>query len=160
MFIGEYSQALTANWRVVLPVAFREGETLFYVSTLNTKQLQIYPQLNLVEFNQKIAELSPLHMDVQDFARLWFSSLQLITLDLQGRFVLSKAMQENLSLEKNSSKITLIGVGDHLEVYQEEYWRLVKAGLVRTYPNLTERVAFMMDKLQSLKQQYSTIKDE
>ena len=54
----------------------------------------------------------------RDLRRLFFSTAESVRLDDQGRFVIPGSLLEYAQIEKP----TVIGAGDHFEIWDEEHW--------------------------------------
>lgn len=57
----------------------------------------------------------------KELRRSMFSNASIEELDEQGRFVISQILADKANIT-NASKLTLIGAGDHFEIWHPENW--------------------------------------
>lgn len=61
----------------------------------------------------------------RELRRSMFSSASIEELDEQGRFVISQALADKAKIT-NLSKVTIIGAGDHFEIWDPAMWETYK----------------------------------
>jgi len=147
-FVGEYSVNFSAKNRILIPAPLRgKLGTNLIVSTHNENWLEIYPLNYWKKFGLHLSKLSSLRSDLKDYYRLLYSQLLLVELDQQGRFILTEKMIANLNLDVESSllKLTIVGVGEYIEIWQSEKWEIKKEFLEKNLPGISERLAFMLE---------------
>ena len=118
MLLGEYSHSLDAKNRLMMPAKLREklGEDLVVCKNVD-KCLSLYPREHWDAFYQKIISLP--RIDSREVQRFLFSSAFDTTPDSQGRILLPANLCAYAGLGKN---VTIIGVGDHLEIWDADKW--------------------------------------
>ena len=122
VFIGEFQVSFTGLGRIVLPKKIREllkGNS-FIVTKGFDKCLAGFDKGDWEDRANELLQVSLLEQENLDKRRFVFSSASSLEIDEQGRFVISKNLLEFAGLSK---KVTIIGVGDHFEIWDEENWK-------------------------------------
>lgn len=115
-FVGEYSQVIDAKNRVFIPAKYREtlGDKIFVTRNVDGC-LSVYSEEGWSEYCEKLKALPT--AEGSYLTRFIFSSTIDAKPDSQGRVVLSPALKEYAGLTKD---IYIIGVGDHVEIWDKE----------------------------------------
>lgn len=120
-FLGNIEAKADAKGRVFLPAVFRkvlqsEGvEQLVMRKDVHEKCLVLYPesvwneQMDLMR-----GRLNRWNRQQQQVFRQFVSDVELVTLDGNGRFLISRRMQEMAGIEQ---AVRFIGVGDTVEIW-------------------------------------------
>ncbi len=121
LFLGEYQVNFSGPGRLLLPKKIREllKGTSFVLTRGFDNCLAGYDG---VEYEQKAKDLFTISLlDTHKMAdrRMLFASTVYVEIDDQGRFVVPKHLLEHGKLTK---KVTIVGVGDHFEIWDEESW--------------------------------------
>ena len=119
MFMGEYNYSIDDKNRLTIPSKLREcigGEFVLTKGIDNC--LVIYPKDSWNKIIDKYKDL-PNTKDVRNFMRLFLSSASACLLDKQGRFNIGSSLIMYAGINKDC---TIIGVGDHLEIWSKENW--------------------------------------
>lgn len=118
MISGEYSHTLDAKGRVILPAKLREdlGDELMLVKGVD-KCVSVYPMETWQRFEQKLDALP--EISGIGIKRYFYASAFKTFLDSQGRLLVTPKLREHAAL---SREITVIGVGDHAEIWDAEIW--------------------------------------
>lgn len=122
VFYGEYTISVTDGGRVVIPKKIREnlkGEVFILTKGFDTC-LSGYDKDDWERRTQELLNVSLLDRENLDKKRTIFAGANYISIDDQGRFVISKALLEFI---KVLSSVTIIGVGDHFEIWETHKWR-------------------------------------
>lgn len=116
-FYGTYYHNLDAKGRLVVPATFRERlkelKTLYVLQGFDGA-LSIYP---VAAYEKELAHLESLNYKdaaTRSYARVLYSSIEMLEVDAAGRVTLSVRLLKKYGI---SSSVTVIGVGDHLEVW-------------------------------------------
>lgn len=120
MLMGEYHHNLDEKGRIIIPSKIREeiGDN-FVLSRGLDKCLFIYPRQEWNNMIEKYKEL-PNTKDARNFMRFLLSGATECNFDKQGRINIPSPLMEYASLEK---ECVVIGVNDHLELWNEEEWQ-------------------------------------
>ena len=118
MFCGEYSHNLDAKKRVSLPSRLREelGETVVMTKNVD-KCISLYSMSRWEDFTAKLETLP--QTETRMIKRFLFSAAFETNVDGQGRVLISPTLCEYASLTR---AVKIIGVGDHIEIWDEESW--------------------------------------
>lgn len=121
VFFGEYQVSFSAPGRVVLPKKLREllkGNT-FVLSKGFDQCLAGYDKDDWESRAKELLNVSLLERENLDKKRFLFSSAVYLEIDEQGRFVVPKNLLQYGDLNQ---KVTIVGVGDHFEIWDGEKW--------------------------------------
>ena len=121
MFLGEYQPNITEGSRIALPKKLRDqirGEELI-LSRGFEKCVFIYDKEDWVSEAQKQVENPITDAKTRDIKRYMFAGAIEASIDDQGRVVLPVSLKEYAGISK---KTTVIGAGDHIEIWDLENW--------------------------------------
>jgi MraZ protein len=121
VFFGEYQVAFSAPGRIVLPKRIREllkGDVLI-LSKGYSACLAGYDKEAWEARASSLLTTSLLSQEDLEKKRFLFSSTVYLEIDEQGRFVIPKSLLEYAKL---NGKATIVGVGDHFEVWSVAEW--------------------------------------
>lgn len=119
MFLGEFFHSLDGKGRVVLPSTFRRDlEEGCVVAKGQDGQLVIFA---VDDFEAKAAEVmeKPQNRSGRRFSRTVFGGADHQDLDKSGRLLVKPDLREFAALE-GSTEIAVIGVYDHVELWNKE----------------------------------------
>ena len=119
MFCGEYSHNLDAKKRIILPSKLREqlGEEVVMTKSVD-KCVALYPIERWNAFTSKLDSLPDI--ETRQVKRFLYSADFETSVDGQGRVLVAPNLCEYAS---HSKSVKVIGVGDHIEIWDEELWR-------------------------------------
>lgn len=120
-FLGNIEAKADSKGRVFLPATFRkvlqaEGvEQLVMRKDVHEKCLVLYPESVWNELMDGMrARLNRWNRQQQQIFRQFVSDVELVTLDGNGRFLISKRFKEMTGIEQ---AVRFIGVGDTIEIW-------------------------------------------
>lgn len=120
-FGGEHKCSVDAKGRLLVPAKLRDlfpqGEAMILVRSLD-QCINLYTEEKWRGFEEKIALLP--ETESRDVRRFFYSSMQDVEPDNQGRILLSVQLREFASIKKN---VLVLGCGDHAEIWDEESYR-------------------------------------
>ncbi len=125
LLTGEYQHVIDNKNRVLVSNKLRnqidvdEHGSNFYMVLGANGILCLYPEKY---FEQVIAAGSPSSLAPDEavvFERMSFALANKVELDNQGRILLSERLRSRAGLQNN---ITLVGVRDHIEIWNEDSW--------------------------------------
>ena len=121
MLMGTYSHSLDAKGRLIIPAQFRKnlGES-FVLTKSPDKCLAIYSEeewMKQIEATNTLPRLT--NEAARRFRRIYFGNSTAAELDKQGRILIPANLREYAGLSKD---VTLVGVTDHVEVWDEKAW--------------------------------------
>lgn len=140
LLTGTYERALDDKQRLALPKRFREvlgaeGQTLFLTPGTDGS-LSLFPGPAFARMAEKLAAQSPTAQDVRAFGRLLYAQTQSVELDGQGRL---RVPPELARLAELAREVVLVGVGDHIELWDQTRWQAWLASQQPRYDQLAER---------------------
>ncbi len=124
-FFGTYYHNLDAKGRLVVPARFRE--TLKELKKLYILQgfegsLSVYPEDAYQKELDYLQNLNYKDANTRSYVRTMYASIEELEVDNAGRITLSVRILKKYQI---GSAVTVIGVGDHLEIWDtnayEEY---------------------------------------
>ncbi len=130
LLTGTFVRAIDEKLRVAIPKPLREAlgssaNGVLYVAPGTDGSLALFTEDALAELADRLARSSPNAQDVRAFSRLFYARAQAVELDGQGRVRIPVELAELAGLSKEAM---LIGVQDHLELWDPQRWdQYVKA---------------------------------
>ena len=123
MFSGEYSHALDAKNRLMLPAKLRTelGDELMLSKNVD-KCLSLYPRATGDAFYEKLDAMPSI--ESRAAKRFLIASAFETPVDNQGRILLPAKLCQYAGMGK---EITVIGVGDHVELWDSAAWEAENA---------------------------------
>jgi MraZ protein len=120
MFIGEYSHSIDAKGRVTIPSKFREElgdncvvtpgfDDCLEIHTYERWKQKVEVLLNPTKVDEKLRRLR----------RQIFPKSLACDYDKQGRILISQELRERAFL---ADKVMLVGLGDHIELWDYDKW--------------------------------------
>jgi len=139
LLTGTHERSLDEKQRLALPKRFREliggeGQTLFLTPGTDGS-LALYAGPAFARMAERLAAQSPTALDVRAFGRLLYAQSQSVELDGQGRFRVPPELAQHAELGR---ECVLIGVGDHVELWDKGRWDAYLAQLQPRYDQLAE----------------------
>lgn len=121
MLMGTYNHSLDAKGRLIIPARIREDLGTGFVITRNPDRcLSVYPMEEWLKLKTAMEALPKLSSEpVRRLRRLLFSGASQPEPDKQGRILIPSDMRQYASLTRD---VTLIGVDDHVEIWDAETW--------------------------------------
>ena len=119
MLLGQFDYSLDAKGRVFIPSKLRDelGET-FVIAKSMDPCIAIYSYEKWEAYISKLSTLPQTR--ARAINRFFLSSAIEASSDTQGRVVIAQSLREYAHLEK---EVTIIGVGDHAEIWNAEKYR-------------------------------------
>lgn len=125
MFLGEYSHSLDEKGRVVMPSRFRADlEDGCVVTKGQERCLYVFPMDQWEEEAQRVLTLPRTDRRARNFSRSFFAAATSQTLDKTGRCQIPEPLRVYAGL---SREVTVVGVADHIEIWDSETWESVAA---------------------------------
>jgi len=127
--------------RIALPKAVRDAlaaganSNAFYMTPGSDGSVAVYAENSFERLATRLAEASPVSGDVRAFGRLFYANARRIELDRQGRLRIPQDLADWANL---GSDIVLVGIGDHLELWEKNRWEEYVAQQQSQYDRLAE----------------------
>ena len=140
MLSGEYEHTLDEKNRLTLPARFRARFAEGLVLTRGMERcLSIFTG---DEFSQSIedrlAGLDPLSRKSRDMRRYYFAGASEAVPDKQGRVMVPQALMQKVGIAR---EVVVVGVLDHLEVWDRDAWRNYMNQVEESVEDAAERIA-------------------
>ena len=138
MLIGEYTHTLDEKKRVSLPSKFRKEIGKRMVATRGLDNcLFLYEWNEWQKIAQKVSDLGMAQADKRSFNRFLLSGAIEIDIDNVGRFLIPDYLKEFADL---GNKIVFAGVGNRVEIWDEEIWMKYKKDVEKQADKLAEKL--------------------
>lgn len=124
LFTGNYRRSLDKKLRIALPKPIREqiaGESAdgLYLAPGLDHALDLYTSETMERLHRQIASRSPLSVEQRNFDRLFYSRIQTLEIDSQGRIRIDQHLSDWANL---GEEVIFVGVRDHFEVWDGGQW--------------------------------------
>ena len=125
LLTGEYSHTVDNKGRVLISNKLRnqidavEEGSNFYLVLGSNGILSLYPEKYFENLVHAGAPKEAAADESVAFERLGFALASKVELDSQGRLLINEKLRKRAHLQEN---ITLIGVRDHIELWNEQSW--------------------------------------
>lgn len=124
LFTGTYLRSLDDKQRLALPKRLRDtlGQSPnipLYLTPGTDGSLALYTEEAFTRLGQQLAQGSPVGQDTRAFSRLFYAQAQAVEVDSQGRI---RIPTELASLARLGKEIMLLGVRDHMEIWDKTRW--------------------------------------
>ena len=121
---GTYERTMDDKLRLAIPRQLRDGfrevdsEELF-LAPGNEGCLSVYSKAGIEAFATRMASVSTGRVQVRNFLRLYYSQAECVQVDKQSRIRIPERLVKMAELKHN---VVLIGVHDHVEIWDKERW--------------------------------------
>ncbi len=123
LLTGNFRRLLDDKQRLAIPKPLRDSigpEVRCLIVTPGTDgSLNVYTESIFAAIGASLAESSPAAKEHRVFCRLFYSQAQQVEIDRQSRIRLSDDLILFAGLK---SELVLIGVGDHIEIWDVDRW--------------------------------------
>jgi MraZ protein len=127
LLTGTFSRTLDDKKRLGLPKRLREqleNPTSVFITPGPDQSLWLYSQPSLERAWEKLEQSPANEAEARVFRRLYFGQSETVDLDRNGRILIPDRLLEFAVLKH---EIVLIGVRDHLEIWDAERWKAYMA---------------------------------
>ena len=136
MLVGSYNHKLDGKGRTVLPARFRGELGSSIVATIGIDRcIALYPVSRWEELILKLKDLSSFKKKTRDFRRVLLSMATELEIDGSGRVLIPSGLREYAGVDQ---EVTLIGLEDHLEVWDSIRWEEQRSGVLVDFSDLAE----------------------
>jgi MraZ protein len=139
MLLGEHEHSLDDKNRLTLPAKLRSAFSEGVILTAGLDGcLYAYPRAEWEVLADRIRNLDPLAEGSRVMRRVFFGAAAQGELDRQGRMVIPGALLTRAKLERD---VTVLGVWDHLEIWDRAAWRTRQSDDEGRAEDVAERLA-------------------
>lgn len=152
LLTGSFRRSLDDKGRLLLPkqlrqeMALGEGSRLF-LTPGNDGALALYRHEELMRFGRSLAEASPGVKEVRSYLRLFYARSQGVEIDRNGRIRIPAELAHLASL---GSEVMLLGVGDHVELWNHDSWQNFVVQTQPEFDSMTEAAFRTLRRTNSL----------
>lgn len=119
-FRGNYSHAIDAKGRIIIPARFREGLGASFVVTKGFDGcLYAFAQEEWEIFDKKLQDLPLDNADARKLTRFFIGGACEAEPDKQGRILLPVSLLSHADIEKEA---VVVGMGSRVELWSEARW--------------------------------------
>lgn len=141
LLAGTFSRVLDDKLRLPIPKPLRDAmgggaAAVVYITPGTDGSLAIFPEVSFARMADQLSAGSPTGQDVRTFSRLFFAQAQRVELDGQGRVRIPAEFAKFSSINK---EVVLLGVRDHMELWDKLSWEKFLAQHQPHYDQLAER---------------------
>ncbi len=138
MLIGEYTHTVDPKKRVSLPSKFRSvlGKKVIMTKGLD-HCVNVYTKVEWKKVLEQLSKLSMLQSDSRSFKRFMISGAVEVAVDSVGRVLISDFLKDYAKLR---TKVVLVGVNDHIEIWDEKTWKSYKDKVENSADVLAEKL--------------------
>lgn len=138
MFIGEYSVQLSDKNRVAIPKRLRDSiNGKIYITRGYERCLILVDTDRWENLINEINKKPLLSLNVRDTKRFIIGGAVEVEFDGQGRFVLPEPLKNFAEIQE---KIVFIGVGEWIEIWNEDKWKVKLDKLGENVSDIAERM--------------------
>lgn len=124
MLTGSFPRNLDNKYRFALPKPIREilrhaNCTVLYLAPGTDGSLVVYTEQSFIQLGEQLGQGSPTAQDTRTFGRLFYAQAHRVEMDGQGRVRIPVDLAQLALPEK---EIVLIGVRDHMEIWDRVRW--------------------------------------
>jgi MraZ protein len=123
LLTGNFPKTLDEKKRLGLPKKVREqlgDPEILFVTPGPDQCLWIYTQAGLERFSEKLGQSPATDAEARVFSRLYYSQAEGVDVDRAGRVLIPERLIGFAGLKH---EVVLIGVRDHLEIWDAERWQ-------------------------------------
>lgn len=140
LLTGTFERTLDDKFRFTFPKRLRDllengSNTLLYLAPGTDGSLALYTEQSFQQIANQLDQGSPTGRDVRAFSRMFYTQAQHCEFDRQGRVRIPPELARFASLTK---EIILLGVRDHLEIWDRPTWQNYYESLQADYDNIAE----------------------
>jgi MraZ protein len=124
LLTGSFHRSLDEKFRFMLPKSLRDALTdndhlVVYIAPGTDGSLVVYTEHAFRELGEQLGHGPPTAQDIRAFSRLFYAQAQRVEMDRQGRV---RIPADLVLLAKLGKEVVLLGVRDHLEVWDRVRW--------------------------------------
>ena len=123
LLTGTYPRTLDDKKRMALPKRVREllhDPPTLYVTPGPDQSLWLYTQEGLEHLAEKLDQAPATDAEARVFRRLYFAQTEAVDVDRTGRILIADRLLQFAGLQH---EVVLIGVRDHLELWEAVRWQ-------------------------------------
>ena len=136
---GTFERTLDDKLRLAVPKPIRDGLQLqenkeLFLAPGNEGCLSIYSTEGFDRFARRLANASPGRANVRNYLRLFYARAERVIVDKQTRIRIPERLLSHAGLQR---EVVVLGVNDHVEIWDQHQWEQFLNGNASTYDDLT-----------------------
>ena len=139
LLTGSFERTVDERNRIAVPKRIRDfllGQSAaIYLAPGTDGSLSLYSETAFARLADQLGNASPTAHDVRSFSRLFYAQAERMEIDKQGRIRIPNELASFASIHK---EVVLIGVGDHLEIWDKAQWERYLEEKQSSYDKLAE----------------------
>lgn len=141
LLTGTFTRSVDEKRRVAVPKKVRDAlnwpnDVVLYVAPGTDGSLALYTEEAFMRLAERLGQTSPTAPDVRAFSRLFYAQAQRVELDRQGRL---RIPPELADLGSIGEEAVMLGVRDHLELWDRGRWEKYQLDKQQRYDEIAER---------------------
>lgn len=141
LLTGTFKRSIDDKQRIAIPKRLRSALVPadckgLYIAPGTDGSLAIYSEASFAGLASQLADNPPTAQDVRAFSRLFFARAQYAEVDNQGRVRVPPELATFAALQ---GEVVMIGVGDHLEVWNADQWQAYLGERQSQYDEIAEK---------------------
>jgi MraZ protein len=139
LLTGTYSRSLDDKNRLAIPKKVRDtlgsDTAMLYLAPGTDRSLTLYTEEAFSRLGEQLSQGSPTGQEIRAFSRLFYTQAEAIELDRQGRIRVPPELARLAGLGRD---VVLLGVRDHLEIWDKQRWDQYLAEKQTRYDEIAE----------------------
>lgn len=141
LLTGTFPRSVDEKQRIAIPKRIRDALALgepaeLFIAPGTDGSLTLYTHAGLEAFAARLAAASPTQQDVRAFHRLFYAQIERVEIDGQGRVRIPPHLAQLAGLGREA---VLVGVQDHLELWDQPRWEHYIGQRRANFDQLAER---------------------
>ena len=138
MFFGSFAHTLDEKGRLMIPRKMREELGLrVYIMKGFDGSLSIYTESRYQKLVDEFSNLPFNQRKNRDYLRLQFASTHKMDVDKLGRIQIPTALLNKFNI---SREVLVLGIGDHIEVWDQKKYEEYESGIKDDFENIAETI--------------------
>lgn len=136
---GTFERAVDDKLRLAIPKPIRDALALqndneLFLAPGNEGCLSIYSTEGFERFARRLTNVSPGQANVRNYLRLFYARAERVVVDKQSRIRIPERLLKHAGLQR---EVVVLGVNDHVELWDKPQWEQFLNGNASTYDDLT-----------------------
>lgn len=140
LLTGTFPRSVDEKQRVAIPKPIRDSFApgvpgVLYIAPGMDGSLALYPEETFGQLAQRLAQASPTAREVREYSRMFYAQSVRVEMDRQGRIRIPKELIDLVGL---GGEVVLLGVQDHLELWDKGRWEAYLEDRLTRYDEIAE----------------------
>ena len=138
MFFGSFAHTLDEKGRLMIPRKMREelGYKVYIMQGFDGS-LSVYTEGKFLLLSEEFAKLPFNQRKNRDYLRLQFASTHEMDVDKLGRVQIPTALLSKFNI---SREVLVLGIGDHIEVWDQKKYEEYEDSIKDEFENIAETI--------------------